>query len=376
MLFSSIPGHAQLKEHLIEMANANRVGHALLFWGDEGVGALALALALAQQMVCSAKKERLACGTCPKCNKMQKLIHPDLHFAVPVNSVKPSDKNPVTNHYGDVWRKALSDNPYMSEHQWYDALGIDNKSGNISVHEADAILKKLSYKAFEGDCKFMIVWLPERMNVQAANTLLKILEEPSFGTHFFLVSEHPEQLLPTIRSRCQSIRVNPILKEEMVPALAKELNISVEEAEVVARLSGGSWGRARSVSNLSEQQEEVVRYAHALINCCVEKRLFTVIQWSEEAAGFGRERQRQLIQYILELLRNIHIEHLKVHQVSCVPPAEIAQLRLWAARLPNSFFSEAANALNEALADIDRNVNAKMTFFSVALRLFYGCLSN
>ena len=372
MLFSSIPGHAQIKERLIEMANASRVGHALLFWGDEGVGALPLALALAQQMTCSAKKEWLACGECPTCNKMQKVIHPDLHFAVPVNSVKPSDRNPVTDHYGSIWRKALLDNPYMSEHQWYEALGIDNKSGNISVHEADAILKKLSYKAFEGDCTFMIIWLPERMNVQAANTLLKILEEPSDGKHFFLVSEHPEQLLPTIRSRCQNIRVNPILKEEMAPALAKALSLSWEEAEVLTRLSGGSWGKALSVSNQSEQQEEVMHYAHEIIHCCVEKKLFPAIQWSEEVAGFGRERQRQIIQYILEILRNTYIEHLQVSQISCVPPAKMEQFRFWATRLPSSFFAEATHALNEALTDIDRNVHAKMTFCSVALRLFYG----
>ena len=371
MLFSSIPGHALLKERLIDMANAGRVGHALLFWGDEGVGALPLALALAQQMACKTKENGLACGKCPTCNKMQKLIHPDLHFAVPVNSVKPSDRNPVTDTYAEVWRSALLENPYMSEFQWYEALGIDSKSGNISVNEADAIVKKLSYKAFEGDRKFMIIWLPECMNIQAANTLLKILEEPSGGTHFFLVSEHPEQLLPTIRSRCQNIRVNPILIEELAPFLAKELFFSLEEAQTLARLSGGSYGRARSVSNRSDQEEEVIRYAHHLLACCVEKRLLDAIQWAEEVAGFGRERQRQLVINLLELLRNVYIQHLQAHQISCIPAPEIPKLRSFAAALPSSFFPEAAAALNEALSDIDRNVNAKMNFLSVALRLFF-----
>ena len=327
------------------MANAGRVGHALLFWDNKGGGALPLALALAQQMMCKSKQNGTSCGKCPTCNKVQKLIHPDLHFAVPVNSVKSSDRNPVTDHYAAIWKEALLANPYISEHQWYEALGIDNKSGNMSVHEADAIVKKLLFKPFEGDCKFMIIWLPERMNVQAANTLLKILEEPPAGTHFFLVSEHPEQLLPTIRSRCQHIPVSPPSKEE----------------------------RALRASVRSEQEEEIAQYTRDLITCCVQKKLYSAIEWSEDVAGFGRERQRQLVTSLLELLRNIYVEHLQAPQVSAATSDEIPQLRLWAGKVPASFFSEATEALNGALSDIDRNVNAKMTFYTVATRLFFAC---
>jgi len=324
MLFSSIPGHTYLKERLIEMANASCVGHALLFWGEEGQGALALALALAQQMACTTKEEGLACGKCSTCNKMQKLIHPDLHFAVPVNSVKPSDRNPITDLYIDTWREALLNNPYLLEYQWYEALAVDNKSGNISVHEANKIVKKLSFKAFEGDRKYMVIWLPERMNIQAANTLLKILEEPPAGTHFFLVSEHPEQLLPTIRSRCQIIRVNP-----------------------------------QQISNRPEQQEEVALYARQIIPCCMDKKLLPALEWSDEVADFGRERQRQLVLQLLEIIRNTFLEHVRGKGIT--------------RNIPTSFFSEAADALNGALADIDRNVHAKMTFYTVALRLYHAC---
>ena len=353
------------------MVNTSRVGHALLFWGDEGAGALPLALALVMQMACQTKVDGVACGVCSVCNKMIKVIHPDLHFAVPVNSVKPSDKNPVTDLYVNSWRKALLENRYMSEHQWYDFLGIDNKSGNISVHEADAIVKKLSFKAYEGEQKYMIVWLPERMNIQAANTLLKILEEPSLGTHFFLVSEHPELLLPTIRSRCQNIRVNPITQAEMAPALSKELSIPIEEAELLARLSGGSWGKALSSTKRTELQEEVMYRATQILNLCVEKNLLPAIQWCEEVASLGREQQRKLILYLMALLRNLYIEHLQVNHIFYLSPHEVENLNFKASKLPTSFFTEAANALNEAYSDIDRNVHAKMTFFSLALSLFY-----
>ena len=345
MLFSSIPGYAPLKERLIEMANTGRVGHALLFEDNKSGSALPLALALAQQMTCNDKQEDTACGKCPTCNKMQKLIHPDLHFAVPVNSVKPSDRNPITDNYGVILREALLQNPYMSEYQWYEALGIDNKSGNMSVHEADAIVKKLNFKPFEGDRKFMIIWFPERMNIQAANTLLKILEEPPAGTHFFLVSTHPEQLLPTIRSRCQPIPVSPASKEEA----------------------------ALRASVVLEQEEEIAQYARNLISCCIEKKLLPAIEWSEDVAGFGRERQRHLVLSLLELLRNIYVERLQASQVSAASPDEIPQLRLWAGKTPAAFFPQANEALNTALSDIDRNVNAKMTFYTVATRLYFAC---
>ena len=372
MLFSSIPGHSLLKERLIEMANADRVGHALLFWGEEGVGALALALALAQQMVCKNLEGGVACGKCPSCNKMQKLIHPDLHFAVPVNSVKPSDRNPVTDHYMAVWKEALLEHPYMLEHQWYNTLGIDSKSGNISVHEADKILKKLSFKPFEGDRKFMIIWLPERMNLQAANTLLKILEEPPAGTHFFLVSEHPEQLLGTIRSRCQHIRVNPIAIDELTPVLAQEFSMAPHEAEVLARLSAGSYGKALYAYYRSDQQERANTFIYTLIDAALGKDLEAVIKWADEAAALGREQQRQTLFSLLALLRELYMKHLKAHRLVYIPESELPRLHAWAAKLPTAFFPTLSTALHGALSDIDRNVPGKMIFYSVALHFFFS----
>jgi DNA polymerase-3 subunit delta' len=372
MLFSSIPGHSLLKERLADMANAGRTPHSLLFWGDWGVGALPLALALAQLMVCKAKENGDACGKCPPCNKMQKLIHPDLHFAIPVNSVKPSDRNPVTDLYISKWRETLIANPFLSEFDWYEALGIDNKSGNISVHEADAIQKKLSLKPYEGEVKFMIVWLPEKMNIQASNTILKILEEPPLGTHFFLVSEHPELLLSTIRSRCQAIRVNPISQEELAPALSKDLYISHQEALTLARHANGSYGKARAVSNRSEQQEELIKYASDLMTLCVDKKLLSLIEWADDVAGLGREQQRQMVAYTLDLLREVHVEHLHARHISNALASDLPHLGAWASNRPPHFFSQAVEALNGALSDIDRNVNAKMTFYSTALRLFFA----
>jgi len=372
MLFSSIPGHTLLKERLIDMANVGRVGHALLFWGEEGVGGLALAWALAQQMACKAKVQGLACGVCPTCNKMQKLLHPDLHFAVPVNRVKPSDPHPVTDLYMKQWKDALLTNPYMLEYQWYEALGIDKKSGNISIHEAEAILKKISFKPFDGHCTFMLIWLPERMNIQASNTLLKALEEPPAGTHFFLVSEHPEQLLPTIRSRCQNIRVNPINIEDLASALTRDLLSLPQEAELLARMAAGSYGKALFATGQSDRQEEANAFSYRLFDGVLSKDLNAVIQWAEEAAGFGRELQRQTVLHLLALLREVYMEHLKAHRLVYVHETALPALKTWASGFPSSFFSAATAALNDSLSDIDRNVQNKMIFYSLALHFFFA----
>ena len=366
MTFADIIGHNTLKQQLSDMAGSGKMGHALLFWGEEGVGALPLALALAQFLVCRSLENGDACGKCPSCNKMQKLIHPDLHFAVPVNSVKPSDRNPVTAHYANKWIEAVLDNPYLSENQWYERLGIDNKSGNISVHEADAILKALSFKAYEGEHKFMIIWMPERMNIQAANSLLKILEEPPRGTHFFLVCEQPEQLLSTIRSRCQLIRVNPLPIDELVPALRSRLLLSEPDARLLARLSGGCFGRACALQEENENQEALDEQFSLLMNSCIENNALQLILWADDMAALGKERQRQSLLHALGLLRELYIESLRSPGVSYTSQAMQPQLHLWASRCPEAFFPAASQILNEALSDLGRNVNAKMNFYTVA----------
>ena len=372
MLFSAIPGHSSLKERLIDMANADRVGHALLFWGEEGVGALPLALALAQHMACTSKEQGVPCGKCAVCNKMQKLLHPDLHFVVPVNRVRPSDPDPITDLYIKQWKEALLKNKYMSEYQWYETLGIDKRSGNISVHEAESVLKKISFKPFDGEHIFILIWLPERMNVQAANTLLKALEEPPPGTHFFLVSEHPEQLLPTIRSRCQNIRVNPISIDELSSALAKDLLISPVEAERLARISAGSYGKALYSNLRSEREEEANDFSSRLFDSVLHKDLNAAIQWAEESAGLGRELQRQSLLHLLALLREVYMEHLKAHELVYISEKEIYKLKDWATGLPSSFFPIAISALNNALSDIDRNLQNKMIYYSVFLHFFFA----
>ncbi|MFN7013856.1 MAG: ATP-binding protein [Bacteroidia bacterium] len=240
MLFSEIPGHIEEKQRLIRSVKDNRVSHAQLFLGPVGSGNLALALAYAQYIACENKQAEDSCGECLSCKKYAKLIHPDLHFVFPINKIEDDKKAITSDKFLETWRSTVLDNPYIDINKWNIALGIEQKLTIINVEEADAILKKLSLKSFEGGYKILIMWMPERMNIASANKLLKIIEEPPDKTLFLLVANNHEDLLPTIISRLQLIKIYPFKDEDIIETLKKQFNISDEQAKRIAFLSEGS----------------------------------------------------------------------------------------------------------------------------------------
>lgn len=372
MKFSSIVGHQKLKSQLINLSQEGRVSHAILFCEDQGYGALSIAIAFAQYNSCPNRDKHDSCGSCPTCNKFQKLIHPDLHFALPVNSTKriTPDKKPVSDHFIDAWRVSIIENPNITEQDWYDKIGVENKLGLIGVNEANLILKKLSLRSFEGGDKYMIVWLPERMNQEAANKLLKLIEEPPAGTYLFLVSQAPEKIIPTILSRCQIIRVTPLEIEELGNRLAEEFSISPEDGLFWAKISGGSISKARELIKdsieVSDNQELLVR----LLYGCVEKDMVGVISVWEKIAITGRERQKQFCLYALEFIRRVYMVSLGVQEISNTPNSLRENVSQWAKKIKPAFYSKGYDAINGALADIDRNVNSKYIFSDLSNRFF------
>jgi len=228
----------------------DNLSHAILFSSEEGSGALPQALSLAGYILCSDKKEDgSACGTCPSCRKTKNAVHPDLHFIVPVNRSAgiSAARQPVTDDFLDLWRSSYLENPDITEQEWYKKLEIENKQGAISAAEAGNILRKLQFRSFEGGARVIIIWLPERMHPAAANKLLKILEEPVPGTYFLLVSHRPDQLLPTIRSRCMLIQVPPKeyrpLPRETYTNLERLLDLFFQESLRVSWTGPKTWPR-------------------------------------------------------------------------------------------------------------------------------------
>ncbi|MFA6770542.1 MAG: hypothetical protein WCR71_05150 [Bacteroidales bacterium] len=394
MQFANVAGQNNIKERLLAMFRENRIGHALLFSEDEGFGALPLAIAFAQYINCKFRTSQDSCGTCPTCNKFNKLIHPDLHFAMPVNSTKatslekkgvseltsaiadknrkstPADKRPVSDMFLSAWREMLLHNPYFTEQEWYKKIEIENKTGNIGVAEASLIVKKLSMMSFEGGAKFMIVWLPERMNLDAANRLLKLIEEPPKETYIFMVSEAPEKIIPTILSRCQMLRLHPIEKEVMFHELISEFDLEDKEAQFWAKISGGSLTKVREMINDSDESTQLDKSLALLLEGCVTKELQKVISFWEDISLTGRENQKLFLEYTLEFLRRSLMISVGVNEVANIPPNRIDFVTFWAGKFKPAFYNRAYILINRAIEDINRNVNSKYLFADLSNRFF------
>lgn len=344
MRFSEIIGNDALKEQLVRMVRSGRLGHAILFTEENGGGAFAFALALAQYVNCRDQGPEDSCGVCPSCHKYQKLIHPDLHFVFPVSSSnflsESEKKGPVSDYFLAPFKELALANPYFTEQMLYDAIGIENKSGLISVNEARRIFEKLSLRAAEGTWKTMVIYLPEKMNLDAANKLLKLLEEPPLGTLFLLVSHNPERLLPTIRSRCQAIALQPLTREQR-----------------------------RAVEGSGQDNAEFREIAKSLLEAGLAKRIIDLFPQWEMLADLGREKQREWCLYMENYLRKIYLVARGLDGLADLSEQEEAAVRSFAARIKPSFYEKAFSLLDAALSAIGANVNPKLVFCDLGNRM-------
>ena len=290
MRFSEVAGHVELKQQLIGSVAEQRVPHAQLFHGPEGSGALALALAYATYLSCRDRQEGDSCGSCPSCQKYDKLVHPDLHFVFPVFTTK-SNARPVSDDFISEWRRALLENPYLNPNQWYGQIGTENKQGSIMTRESSEITRKLMMKSYESDFKIMIIWMPEKMNATAANKLLKLIEEPPPMTIFLLVPEDTGPMLPTILSRTQLIRISRIRDKDLLAALKTKHPVSDEILQNAVKIAGGNYIKALEYLLTSEdtayQLEQFVR----IMRLTWKREFQEIFGGVEEMAGLGRERQ-------------------------------------------------------------------------------------
>ena len=344
MRFSEIIGNDALKEQLVRMVRAGRLGHAILLTEENGGGAFAFALALAQYVNCREQGPEDSCGVCPSCHKYQKLIHPDLHFVFPVSSSnflsESEKKGPVSDYFLAPFKELALANPYFTEQMLYDAIGIENKSGLISVNEARRIFEKLSLRAAEGSWKTMIIYLPEKMNLDAANKLLKLLEEPPLGTLFLLVSHNPERLLPTIRSRCQAIALQPLTREQR-----------------------------RSIEGAGQDNADFREIAKSILEAGLAKRIIDLFPQWEMLADLGREKQREWCLYMENYLRKIYLVASGLDGLADLSEQEEATVRSFAGRIKPSFYEKAFALLDAALSCIGANVNPKLVFCDLGNRL-------
>jgi DNA polymerase-3 subunit delta' len=371
MYFKDIIGQQEAIQCLLQEVAEGRVAHARLFCGPEGSGKLPLAVAYARYLCCTNRQEGDACGTCPSCVKFNKLVHPDLHFAFPVKS-----GNHVSDDFIREWRGLLLQNPYFGFPQWMETMGVDNQQPLIAVRETDEIIRKLNLKSSAGTYKVMIIWLPEKMNVQSANKLLKLLEEPPYQTVFLLVSEQPDALLPTIQSRTQRMELRKLPEAVIVQSLQTKYGLQPTDAAHIAHLADGSMLKALEAIHISEDNQLFFDLFVSLMRLSYQRKLREMKLWSEQVAALGRERQKNLLTYCQRLTRENFIYNFHRPELVYMTAEEQNFSTRFAPFINERNVIGIMEELSLAQQHVEQNVNSKMVFFDFALKMIMLLKSN
>ena len=372
MRFADITGQKELKEHLVRSIESGRISHAQLFTGAAGAGTLPLAIAYVQYLNCSNRHNGDSCGECPSCRKIAALAHPDLHFVFPVNKQgKKSGEVVRSDDFIEDWREIVeSTGGYFSAQEWFDRLDLGKTlKGMISAKETDEIIRKLSFKSFEAEYKTMIIWLPETMNEEAANKILKILEEPWDKTLFILITERADRLLQTILSRTQEVAV-PRLQPEVLESVVRESGES-DEAKVrnIARLANGDLCELRRLlaGATDDVRHESFEMFCALMRFSYNDRHLELITWAEELAQLTREQQLSFLRHSARLLRESYVMHAGAMNATYLWGEEAAFCNKFAPYINSRNIEPLIGEIEMAMAQIGQNGNPKIVFTHFAL---------
>lgn len=400
MQFEQVIAQEQVKQKLKDLVQKNRLSHALLFLGKEGNGALPLAIAFAQYILCQKVNSKTehpgdislfgdpneteseamedSCGTCPSCVKVNQLIHPDLHFSYPAIKKDSRHDKVLSTDYITEWREFISQSPYSNVTDWINFLKEHskskiespvNKQGNITVFECDDISHKISLKPFEGSYKILIMWMPEYLGKEG-NKLLKLIEEPPANTLFIFVAEEEEAILPTILSRTQLIKIPSLPNEEIEKALLQRYHAEPGKASQIAGISEGSFGVALQL--LQNPDEDLQGQVRDWLNIIVKNNVAAQLKWIEEVSSLGREKQKTFLKYFIHLLEQaVRSSYLNEENLKMIPEKDLD----FSARLNKICSPEAQEAmvteLEKAVYFIERNAHAKMLFHSLTIRFFH-----
>ncbi len=378
MLFKEIVGHKDLKNRLIRSVLNNRISHAQLFLGDEGSEKLALSIAYAQFISCSNKQiyspdnELIAdsCGSCPSCIKYQKLAHPDLHFIFPVATTKKVNSKPTSKQFMSEWREALLEsNYYLNLNEWYAKIGIENKQGKIGVDDANQVIKTLGLSSYEGNYKVMIIWMIEKLHHAAAPKLLKLLEEPPAKTLFILLSEDSNQLLKTILSRTQLIKLLPIKDDEIRDYLHRNFQLTGERIDNMVNLADGNFKHLIPILSNSVEDNPYFSHFREMMLLAYRQDFVKMRSKADELSKIGRENIKQLMQYGLRIVRMCLYYDLGNTNLVKSTGAELNFIQKFSHFVNQSNAEEISALLNQANFHISRNVNAKITLMDTLLRI-------
>lgn len=366
MRFCDIPGHEDIKARLVEMADNNRLPHALLFEGPNGSGKFMLARAFAQYIHCEHPSGGDSCGQCPSCRQHESFNHIDTIYSYPV--IKKAGKPTVSADYLAEFKELMTESPFMDTEQWGAKFDAANTQPKIYVDEGAELTRRLNFRAHQSRYKIVLLWQPERMNEDTANKMLKLIEEPHEDTLFVMSSDNPRSILPTIYSRTQRIAVNRYDDSQVIDYLTRTQSVSPEAAISISRLASGNINEALSLIKISKARKAFLELFIDLMRKAYQRKIGLLRQWSVDVASLGREQALAFLDYCARMIRENFILNLQVDGLNYLTPEE-KQFSVNFARFINERnVLKLFDVINDAKTDIAGNANAKIVFFDLAIK--------
>ena len=362
MAFEQVIGQREVQQRLTQMVSEGRLPHAIMLCGPQGCGKKALAIGFAQMLLARTANDEAM---------LRKLEHPDLHFTYPTIKLPSmgSDHKPVSDDFAKEWHELVMGGPYFTMTEWLEQMGGENQQAIITAGESDELVRKLSLKSSQGGYKISLVWLPERMNTECANKILKLLEEPPSQTVFIMVSEEPDRLLETIRSRVQRIDVKRIADYDVHKALVEKRGLTENMAQRITRMANGNWLKALQMLSTDSENELFLDMFQSLMRLAYQRKVKDLKTWSERMAAMGRERQKRFLEYFLRLVRENFMYNFRQPDLCYMTQREEDFARNFARFINEANVLPITDLANVAIRDIGQNANAKIVFFDFALQM-------
>ena len=376
MFFEQVIGQQEARQRLTQMADEGRLPHAIMLCGPQGCGKLALAVGFAQyllspndgQPAVDMWGEPVPRQLSPM---LQKLEHPDLHFTYPTIKLPSmsSDHKPVSDDFAQEWHELVMNGLYFTMNEWLEQMGGENQQAIITAGESDDLIRKLSLKSSQGGYKVSVVWLPERMNIECANKILKLLEEPPSQTVFLMVSEEPDRLLETIRSRVQRIDIKKIADDDIYQTLMSQRGLAEDQARRLARMANGNWLKALEMLSSDSENELFLDMFQTLMRLAYQRKVKDLKAWAERMAQAGREKQKRFLEYFLRLIRENFMYNFHREELCYMTQREEDFAKNFARFINEDNILPITDLANLAIRDIGQNANGKIVFYDFALQM-------
>ena len=365
--FEQVIGQQEAQARLLQMEEEQRLPHALMLCGPMGAGKMALAMGFARHLLIASNQQSSASAEA----MLAKWEHPDLHFTYPTIKLPSmsADHKPVSDDFAKEWHELIMAGPYFTMNEWLEQMGGENQQAIITAGESDALIRKLSLKSSQGGYKVSLIWLPERMNIECANKILKLLEEPPQQTIFLLVCEEPEKLLETIRSRVQRVDIKRLTEEDIQEGLTSKRGLTEENARRVARMANGSWLKALELLSVDSENEFFLDMFQTLMRLAYQRKVKDLKTWSERIAGMGREKQKRFLEYFLRLVRENFVYNFQTPELCYMSQREEDFAKNFARFINEANIIPISDLANLAIRDIGQNANGKIVFFDFALQM-------